>query len=81
MSEDRIKELQDFSDDFKRRLKHAKERYEHSLSKTNELEKSQKKENSNIFNVINKSHKIIKHKHHRYVNYIILKILFFCFKI
>jgi hypothetical protein len=67
MSEDRIKELQDFSDDFKRRLKHAKERYEKSLSKSSELDNSQKKENSNNFNVINKSHRIIKHKN-RYVN-------------
>lgn len=69
MSEDRIKELQEFSDDFKRRLKHAKERYEHSLSKSNELDNSQQKGSSNIYNLINKSHRIIKHKH-RYVNYI-----------
>ena len=70
MSEDRIKELQEFSDNFKKRLRHAKERYEQSLSKSNELENSQKKESPKIFNVINKSHRNIKHKH-RYVKYIL----------
>ena len=61
MMEDRIKELEDFAEDFKRRLRHAKERYE--LSKSIELSKEQKSNNI----AINKSHRPIKHKN-RYVN-------------
>ena len=72
MSEDRIKELENFTEDFNRRLRRAKERYEQS--KSIELSKDQKN-NNNI--VINKSHRLIKHKK-RYVNnifyiYLILK--------
>jgi hypothetical protein len=72
MSEDRIKELENFTEDFNRRLRRAKERYEQS--KSIELSKDQKN-NNNI--VINKSHRLIKHKN-RYVNnifyiYLILK--------
>jgi len=65
MSEDRIKELENFAEDFNRRLRRTKERYE--LSKSIELSKDQKN-NNNI--VINKSHRLIKHKN-RYVNNIL----------
>ena len=58
MSEDRIKELQDFAKDFKKKLKYAKERYEQTLSKSLEIEGSPKKLQSNNFNLINKTHKI-----------------------
>ena len=34
MSDDRIKELQDFAEDFKRKLRYAKEKYENSLTKS-----------------------------------------------
>ena len=69
MSEDRIKELQDFAEDFKKKLKYAKERYEQTLSKSLEIEDSPKKLQSNNFNLINKTHKI--KNRHRYVNNII----------
>ena len=72
MSEDRIKELENFTEDFNRRLRGAKERYE--LSKSIELSKDQKN-NNNI--VINKSHRLIKHKNRNVNNifyiYLILK--------
>ena len=69
MSEDRIKELQDFAEDFKKKLKYAKERYEQTQSKSLEIEDSPKKLQSNNFNLINKTHKI--KNRHRYVNNII----------
>lgn len=66
MSEDRIKELQDFADDFKKRLRYAKEKYENSLSKSIDLENSKKKEESENHNLINKSQRLKKRKQ-RYV--------------
>jgi hypothetical protein len=66
MSEDRIKELQDFADDFKKRLRYAKEKYENSLSKSIDLENSKKKEESENYNLINKSQRLKKRKQ-RYV--------------
>ena len=66
MSEDRIKELQDFADDFKKRLRYAKEKYENSLSKSIDLENSKKKEESENYNLINKSQRLKKRKK-RYV--------------
>ena len=62
MSEDRIKELQDFADDFKKRLRYAKEKYENSLSKSIDLENSKKKEESENHNLINKSQRLKKRK-------------------
>ena len=62
MSDDRIKELQEFADDFKQKLKDAKERYENSLSKSMEEEEIQKIEQAKYYNLKN-SPKIIKHKH------------------
>lgn len=66
MSEDRIKELQDFADDFKKRLRYAKEKYENSLSKSIDLENSKKKEESENYNLINKS-QMLKKRKQRYV--------------
>ncbi len=66
MSEDRIKELQGFADDFKKRLRYAKEKYENSLSKSIDLENSKKKEESENYNLINKSQRLKKRKQ-RYV--------------
>lgn len=66
MSEDRIKELQDFADDFKKRLRYAKEKYENSLSKSIDLENSKKKEESENYNLIDKSQRLKKRKQ-RYV--------------
>ena len=66
MSEDRIKEIQDFADDFKKRLRYAKEKYENSLSKSIDLENSKKKEESENYNLINKSQRLKKRKQ-RYV--------------
>lgn len=60
MSEDRIKELQDFADDFKKRLRNAKEKYENSLSKSIDLDYSQKRKESDNYNLINKSQKLKK---------------------
>jgi predicted RNase H-like nuclease (RuvC/YqgF family) len=72
MSDDRIKELQDFANDFKRRLKNAKEKYELSLSKSIEIENSQKKEESINYKLINKSQKLNKLRQ-RYVNKFFIK--------
>lgn len=72
MSEERIKELQDFAEDFKKKLRLAKEKYEQTLSKTTEIDDSQKKLQSKNYNLINKTHKI-KNKH-RYVSNIIYNI-------
>ena len=60
MSDDRIKELQEFTDDFKQKLKDAKERYENSLSKSMEYEEIQRQEKSKNYN---NSPKRIKLKH------------------
>ena len=62
MSDDRIKELQDFTDDFKRKLKDAKERYENSLSRSMENKDIQRIRQSK-YNNMNNSPKKIKHKH------------------
>ena len=61
-----LKELQDFADDFKKRLRYAKEKYENSLSKSIDLENSKKKEESENYNLINKSQRLKKRKQ-RYV--------------
>jgi hypothetical protein len=66
MSEDRIKELQGFADDFKHRLKQARERYEQKTSKTMIEEKDQKENKSKSNNLLN-SHKKIQFRK-RYVN-------------
>ena len=62
MSEDRIKELQNFADDFKRRLRNAKERYEQSPSNSLDLEENNKIDQPNNKTLINKSHRKMKHK-------------------
>ena len=72
MSEEKIKELQDFANDFKRRLKYAKKKYEHSLSKSIEIENNKKKEESINYNLINKSQKLNKNRQ-RYVNKFFIK--------
>lgn len=74
MSEDRIKELQEFADDFKRRLRNAKEIYEQSSSKSIDLEESNKMEQPNNQILINKSQRIMKQKH-KFVNNIFFKII------
>ena len=71
MSENRIKELQNFAEDFKRKLSHARERFEHSPNKSIELSKEQKKTELNNSNILNKSLKIRNHKK-KYVNNIFL---------
>ncbi len=67
MSEDRIKELQIFVDDFKHKLKQARERYEKNISKTMLAENDQPKSKSKGYNTINNYHKKRKIRH-RYVN-------------
>ena len=61
MSENRIKELQDFADDFKQKLKVAKEKYENSLSKSMEDEEYLDNDQSKNYKT-NISPKIIKNK-------------------
>lgn len=63
MSEDRIKEIRKFTEDFKRKLTLAKERYEQSKSINI---KAQKNKESNNCILINKSHRKKKHRK-RYV--------------
>ena len=53
MSEDRVKELQEFADDFKQRLKEAKERYERTLSKTMDVENEQNTPKTKGYKLIN----------------------------
>ena len=67
MSEDRIKELQGFADDFKHRLKQTRERYEQKNSKTIVEEKDQKENKSKSINLLNSHNKKIKFRK-RYVN-------------
>ena len=67
MSEYRIKELQGFADDFKHRLKQARERYERKNSKTIVEEKDQKENKSKSINLLNNHNKKIKFRK-RYVN-------------
>ena len=67
MSEDRIKELQIFVDDFKHKLKQARERYEKKISKTMLAENDRPKSKSKGYNSINNDYKKKKFRH-RYVN-------------
>ncbi len=62
MSDDRIKELQDFAEDFKRKLRYAKEKYENSLTKSmdDELLKAKDQPGSDVY--INTSPKRLRHK-------------------
>jgi hypothetical protein len=62
MSEDRIKELQDFAEDFKRKLRYAKEKYENSLTKSmdDQLLKAKDQPGSEVY--INTSPKRLRHK-------------------
>ena len=73
MSEDRIKEIRKFTEDFKRKLTLAKERYEQSKSINI---KAQKNKESNNFILINKSHRKKKHRK-RYVYNFLLKIIIY----
>ena len=70
MSETRIKELQNFTEDFKRKLKLAKERFETSPSKSIDLSKEQKKSVLQNSNLLNKSPKV-KNNKKIYVNNIL----------
>jgi len=56
MTDERVKELQDFTDDFRRRLSLAKESYEKSSSKSIEIEKDKSKERRKLLH----NYKIIK---------------------
>ena len=67
MSEDRVKELQEFADDFKQKLKEAKERYERTLSKTMDVENEQNTPKTKGYKLINNNYKKLKNKN-RYVN-------------
>ena len=62
MSEERIKELQEFVDDFKLKLKNAKEKYELSKSRIIEDEEEKKLTNIRNNNSQNTSPRRIKHK-------------------
>ena len=75
MSENRIKELQNFAEDFKRKLDHAKKRYEKSPSKSFELSKDQKNSEVNNSNLLNKSLKIRNHKKNCVSNIFLNKII------
>jgi len=61
MTEDRIKELQDFADDFKQRLITAKEKYEQTHSNSIELENSKKDYKPSDYSKKTKSQRILKH--------------------
>ena len=62
MSDDRIKELQDFAEDFKKKLRYAKEKYENSLTKSmdDELLQAKGQPRSDVY--INTSPRRLKHK-------------------
>lgn len=64
MTEERIKELQEFVDDFKLKLKDAKDRYESNKSKTIEEGEEEEKKAVNLKNVFsqNTSPRKVKHK-------------------
>ena len=61
MTEDRIKELQDFADDFKQRLITAKEKYEQTHSNSIEPENSKKDYKPSDYSKKTKSQRILKH--------------------
>lgn len=67
MSEERIKELQIFADDFKNKLKKAKERYQQNALKTMESDNEQNKIQSKSYALKNHSHKRARIRN-RYVN-------------
>lgn len=71
MSDDRIKELQDFAEDFKKKLRYAKEKYENSLTKSMDEEYLNAKELPKSDTYINTSPKRLKHKQviHQFFNY------------
>ena len=54
MSDDRMKELQDFAEDFKKKLRYAKEKYENSLTKSmdDEFLKAKEQSRQNLKNIV-----------------------------